>query len=488
MRYYNIEIKELYKKFNTSENGLSLEEARKRLLNDGENKLKEAKKKSNIVKFLSQFCDFMIILLIIASIFSLVISYIKSESIIDSLIIIVIVIINATLSFLQEKKADTAINELNKMFVTNNTVIRDGQRKVIDVKEVVVGDIIELEAGDYVSADARIIVSDNLEVNESTLTGESKKIKKNNEIIKDEKELYERKNMVFAGCNVTNGHAKVLVCATGMNTELGKIADSLLNKKSETTPLQKKINKISKILTYIVLIIILLMMVIGLMLKNDFFDVLMLSISLAVAAIPEGMSSIITIILSLGMIQMAKRNVIIRKIASVETLGSTDVICSDKTGTITQNKMIVKMVYVNDTMHSEKDTLENAQIFKYAASLCHNVTKNNDIYLGDETEVSIYKYLENNNYLVNNVLRIKEYPFDSDRKMMSVINEIDGNKYSFTKGSLESVINKCSYYMVNDQVFNIDNKFKEKIFQIERNESSKSLRCLAFAYKNNNLV
>lgn len=487
MKYYNIEINELYKKFNTGENGLSTEEARKRLLNNGENKLKESKKKSNIIKFLSQFCDFMIILLIVASIFSLVISYIKHESIIDSIIIIFIVIINAILSFIQEKKADTAIGELNKMFTTNNNVIRNGKRTVIDVKEVVIGDILELEAGDYVSADARIIVSENLEVNESTLTGESKAIKKDHEIIKEEKELYERKNMVFAGCNVINGHAKVLVCATGMDTELGKIANSLLNKKSEVTPLQKKINKISKVLTYIILLIIILMMIVGILLRNDFFDVLMLSISLAVAAIPEGLSSIITIILSLGMIQMAKRNVIIRKIASVETLGSTDVICSDKTGTITQNKMVVKMVYLNNVLYNENDLLSDAETFKCAASLCHNVTKNNDNYLGDETEVAIYRYLEKNNYLINNVLRIKEYPFDSDRKMMSVTNEINGNNYSFTKGSFDTVINNCSYYLVNNKVYNIDKDFKDKIFQIERDESSKSLRCLAFAYKSNNL-
>ncbi len=481
--FYNQDLEELFKQFNTSMSGLTEEEANKRLKENGLNKLKEAKKKSNLSLFLSQFNDFMIILLIIASIFSSLISYLRHESYFDSIIIIVIVLINAILSFIQEKKADMAIEELNKMFVTNNYVIRNNQKELIDVKNVVIGDILELEAGDYVSADARIISAENLLIDESTLTGESKSINKNNETIKVEKELYERSNMVYAGCNVINGHALVLVCATGMNTELGKIARSLLDKKNDITPLQKKINKISKILTFIIIAIIILMMIIGLIMKNDFFDILMLSISLAVAAIPEGMSSIITIILSLGMSSMAKRNVIIRKMSSVETLGSTDIICSDKTGTITQNKMLVKMIYVNDCMYNEKDIIPEFDMLKYAASLCHNVVKNGENYLGDETEVAIYKYLEKNNNLITNISRIRENPFDSNRKMMSVENEINGKLFSFTKGSPESIINNCAYYQVNGKIIPITNSYKQKIFEIEQKEAAKSLRLLAFAYK-----
>ena len=449
---------ELYSKFKTGIDGLSTEEAQKRLENDGQNKLTERPKKSGFVMFLEQFNDFMIILLIFASIFSAVVAYVRNESYVDSIIIIVIVVINSVLSFIQEKKADVAIEELNKMFVTNNFVIRDGKKTSIDVRNVVVGDIIELEAGDYVSADARIIKAESLEVNESTLTGESKSIKKDNSDIVTEKELYERKNMVFAGCNVTNGHAFVVVCATGMKTQLGKIATSLIDKKSDLTPLQKKVNQISKILTYIILLIIIVMMIVGLLMKNDFFDVLMLSISLAVAAIPEGMSSIITIILSLGMTAMAKKNVIIRKMASVETLGSTEIICSDKTGTITQNKMLVKSLYVNDTLYTDDDNIHNCDLLKCCANFCHNVTKNNDVYIGDETEVSIYKYLEKINFKVDgDAKRLKEYPFDSDRKMMSTVNEINGKVYSFTKGSLDSVIPNCSYYFSNNKLYKITN-------------------------------
>ena len=483
--YYNKKVEQLYKELNTSINGLTEEEASKRLEKYGENKLAERKKKSNFVIFLNQFNDLMIILLIFASVFSAVISYIQKESYADSVIILIIVIINATLSFIEEKKADKAIEELNKMFITNNNVIRDGKKETIDVRKIVPGDIIELEAGDYVSADARIISSEALEVNESTLTGESKSIKKDNIDITEEKELYERKNMVYAGCNVTNGHAFVVVCSTAMNTELGKIGASLMNNKNELTPLQKKVNQISKVLTYIIIAIIIVMMVVGLLKKNDFFDILMLSISLAVAAIPEGMSSVITIILSLGMSEMAKRNVIIRKMASVETLGSTDIICSDKTGTITENKMQVKSIYVNNKLYTEKDNIENINLYNYCLSSCQNVTKNNDKYLGDETEVAIYKYLEEKNILIN-IPRVKEYPFDSDRKMMSTINTIEGKEYSFTKGSLDSVLQNCSYYLEDNKLYNITTEYKEKIFKIEAEESEKSLRILALAYKTEN--
>lgn len=481
---YNEKVDDLYNKFETSITGLSEEEAKKRLDRDGENKLTEKKKTSSLVLFINQFNDFMIILLIFASIFSAVISYIRHESYVDSIIIIVIVVINAILSFIQEKKADVAIDELNKMFVTNNYVIRNGKKELINVRNIVVGDIIELEAGDYVSADARIISSESLEVNESTLTGESKSIKKDNLDIDVEKELYERKNMVFAGCNVTNGHAFVVVCSTGMNTELGKIANSLINKKSDLTPLQKKINQISKILTYLIFAIIIVMMGVGIAMKNDFFDVLMLSISLAVAAIPEGMSSVITIILSVGMTAMAKRNVIIRKMASVETLGSTNIICSDKTGTITQNKMLVKSIYVNDKLYNDTDNIVNSDMLFTCATLCHNVVKNDDVYMGDETEVSIVKYLEKENNKNFNYERVKEYPFDSDRKMMSVVNNVKENQFSFTKGSLDSILSNCSYYISDGKLYYITEEYKNKIFEIEKEQSKESLRLLAFAFKN----
>ena len=479
---------ELFDEYKTNINGLSENEATERLKKYGLNQLEQRKKESKIKIFLRQFNDLMVILLIIAAILSIFVSLLQGDSIIDSVIIIVIVIVNAVLSFIQEIKSDMAIEELNKMFITNNYVLRNGEQKQIDVRNIVPGDIVILEAGDYVSADGRIITEEGLEINESTLTGESKAVKKCNEVFNTDKELYERSNMVFAGCNVTNGRAKVLITKTAMKTELGKIATSLIDKKSDITPLQKKINQISKILTYIVLGIIFVMMIIGLLMKNAFFDVLMLSISLAVAAIPEGLSSVITIILSLGMTSMAKKNVIIRKMASVETLGSTDIICSDKTGTITKNMMEIKSIYLNNKLYNENDVINQNNLLYECASLCQDVVRNNDgTFYGDETEVAIIKYLDKIGYKTSINERIKEYPFDSDRKMMSVIYKKDNDNVAYIKGSFDSIISRCSKYLLDDNVYELDETYKKQLADIERKESSKALRLIAFAYKDNNI-
>ena len=381
-----------------------------------------------------------------------------------------------------------AIDELNKMFITTNRVIRDGKKHNIDSRNIVVGDIVELESGDYISFDGRIITCDDFKVNEATLTGESDSIEKNSEIIHGKRELYNQTNMVFAGCNTINGRALVIVTATGMNTELSKIASSLSKIKKDITPLQKKVNDLGRVLTYIVLFIILVMVIVGLIKGDNFIDVLMFSISLAVAAIPEGLSSIITVILSLGMASMARKKVIIRKMSSVETLGSADVICSDKTGTITQNQMKVKSLFVNDHLYKDTDKIENDNILKLCAFLNHNVEKNNDLYIGDETEVALYKYLENINFPIDGSFkRIKEFPFDSIRKMMTTINEINGKMYSFTKGSLDSIINNCSKYLLDDTLYEMNEEFLNHVKAVEKEQSLKSLRLLAFAYKNENL-
>lgn len=479
---------ELFDEYKTNINGLSENEATERLKKYGLNQLEQRKKESKIKIFLRQFNDLMVILLIIAAILSIFVSLLQGDSIIDSVIIVVIVIVNAVLSFIQEIKSDMAIEELNKMFITNNYVLRNGEQKQIDVRNIVPGDIVILEAGDYVSADGRIITEEGLEINESTLTGESKAVKKCNEVFNTDKELYERSNMVFAGCNVTNGRAKVLITKTAMKTELGKIATSLIDKKNDITPLQKKINQISKILTYIVLGIIFVMMIIGLLMKNAFFDVLMLSISLAVAAIPEGLSSVITIILSLGMTSMAKKNVIIRKMASVETLGSTDIICSDKTGTITKNMMEIKSIYLNNKLYNENDVINQNNLLYECASLCQDVVRNNDgTFYGDETEVAIIKYLDKIGYKTSINERIKEYPFDSDRKMMSVIYKKDNDNVAYIKGSFDSIISRCSKYLLDDNVYELDETYKKQLADIEKQESSKALRLIAFAYKDSNI-
>ena len=484
---YSKTIVSLYKELKTNKSGLSSVEAKRRLEIDGENKLREPKEKSKVLKFFEQFNDFIIILLILAAIFSAIVSYIRQESLIDSIIIIVIVIINAIISFVEEQKADTAIQSLNKMFITKGYVIRDGKRIRVDVRNIVVGDIIELSAGDYISADARIIESSGLEVNESMLSGEFNSIKKNSEIVKNGKKLYDNSNIVFSGCSVINGHALALVYATGMDTEIGKIANSLSEKKFEMTPLQEKVKQVSKILTYIVLLIISVMMIMGLIMKYDFFDILMISISLAVAAVPEGISSVITIILSIGMAKMAKENVIMRKMSSIELLGSTDVICSDKTGTITENKLAVKCLFDNNNqLYSINDNVLASDMLLTCARICHNVVKNKSRYLGDETEVAIVKYLDQINYNIGKVKRIKEYPFDSERKMMSVRCQLNGNLYSFTKGSTGVLLANSSYYLENGKKIKITNEYVNKVLKIEKELSLKSLRVLSFAYKDNN--
>ena len=370
--YFTKKIEEILKELNTTEEGLTTKEAQKRLNENGKNILPKEKRDSIIKIFLRQFTSPIEIILVI----TVLISFFIGETV-DALVIAFIILVDVIMGTFQENKALKSAEALTNMLKIKAKVIRDNEETEMEAEDLVVGDIILLESGTKISADARLIDCYNLQVDESILTGESTSITKDTTILPEDTILAERKNMVYAGCNVTNGHAFVVVCATGMKTELGKIATSLIDKKSDITPLQKKVNQISKILTYVILAIIVVMMIVGLLMKNDFFDVLMLSISLAVAAIPEGMSSIITIILSLGMTAMAKRNVIIRKMASVETLGSTDIICSDKTGTITQNKMIVKSIYVNDKIYNDEKLIPNCDLFKVCASLCHNVTKNN---------------------------------------------------------------------------------------------------------------
>lgn len=480
---YKKSLQEVFEYYESFEKGLSSNEALNRLDKNGKNKLKEPKKQSLVLMFLSQFKDTMVILLLIASLFSAVISFISHESYVDTIIILVIVFINAILSFIQEKKADESISELNKMFTTFCYVLRDGKKVKINAEDLVAGDIVEIEAGDYVAADGRLIRENDLAISEATLTGESKGIKKEVCDISETTELYARKNMVFAGCNVLNGHAFYIVTATGMDTELGLIADSLLNKEKDITPLQKRINHLSKVLSYIIVFIILLMMIVGFILKNDFVDVLMLSISLAVAAIPEGLSSVITIILSIGMTSMAKKNVIIRKIASVETLGSANVICSDKTGTITQNKMEIKYLFYDN---EEKSNVSSDNELVKCAMLCNNVICSNGKYLGDETEIAIYKYLEDKQTSISDYERVLEHPFDSERKMMSVLVRHGEDLKFYTKGSLDSVLKKCKSYLLNGKVLKLDDSVIKKIKDAEEEAAQKSLRILAFAYSVDN--
>ncbi len=487
MKYYNVDEKKVLKELKTSMSGLTAKEASDRLLKYGKNKLSETKKDSWLVKFLKEFNNLMIIILCLAAGLSFVLSIINDESMIDSLIILAIVFINAILGFIQELKADKAIDELNKMQVARVKVKRENEIIVINIEEVVVGDILVLEAGDQVPADARIIGEASLKVDEASLTGESVAVTKSvKKITKKDVSLSERANMIYSGTSVVYGKCLAVVTATGMDTEIGLIAELLSKEENEETPLQKRINNISKILSIIIFIVISIMFLIGLLKGMDFQEVLLLSISLAVAAIPEGLPAVITIILSLGMSSLAKKKAIVRKMSSVETLGCTEIICSDKTGTITQNKMTVQEVYFDKKIYDDCEFKEN-NILTKIMMLNNDIEVSGENYIGDPTELALYNYCLDINI---NVLeerkkypRIAELPFDSDRKMMSTIHYINDEYLLLTKGSFDSILAHSNYMLVNGKKKKITKVDREYLKQVEDEESSKAYRVLAFAYK-----
>ena len=462
---------EVLRKLKTNEKlGLREDEVIKRQEKYGKNRLKDKQKESIFIKFIKQFNDFMIIILIIASIVSAVISYIQGENdYIDSIIIIAIVILNAIMGVVQEAKAEKSIEALKEMTPTKAKVIRNGQTSEINAEELVPGDIVILEAGNYVPADCRIIESFNLKIEESSLTGETEPILKDeNKIIKEKTSLGDMVNMAFMTGIVVNGHAKVVITETGMNTKVGQIANMMINDESPETPIQKKLNQVGKILGLVCLFICLIIFIIGIVKKIEPMEMFMTSVGLAVAAIPEGLPAIVTIVLSIGVTKMAKKNSIIRKLPAVETLGSSNVICSDKTGTLTQNKMkVVEIKSENPDLTIELGTM---------CTDCEITYKDGKVEVqGEPTEVAIVnKSIENGKNkkdLYNIMPRVSEIPFDSNRKMMTTIHKI-GNRYRvITKGAPDILVNKC---------IKID---KNKVQNDNLNMANKALRVIAVAYK-----
>ena len=462
---------EVLRKLKTNEKlGLREDEIIKRQEKYGKNRLKDKQKESIFMKFIKQFNDFMIIILIIASIVSAVISYIQGENdYIDSIIIIAIVILNAIMGVIQEAKAEKSIEALKEMTPTKAKVIRNGQTSEINAEELVPGDIVILEAGNYVPADCRIIESFNLKIEESSLTGETEPILKDeNKIIKEKTSLGDMVNMAFMTGIVVNGHAKVVITETGMNTKVGQIANMMINDESPETPIQKKLNQVGKILGLVCLFICLIIFIIGIVKKIEPMEMFMTSVGLAVAAIPEGLPAIVTIVLSIGVTKIAKKNSIIRKLPAVETLGSSNVICSDKTGTLTQNKMkVVEIKSENPDLTIELGTM---------CTDCEITYKDGKVEVqGEPTEVAIVnKSIENGKNkkdLYNIMPRVSEIPFDSNRKMMTTIHKI-GNRYRvITKGAPDILVNKC---------IKID---KNKVQNDNLNMANKALRVIAVAYK-----
>ena len=467
-------IKEIEKELRTNiKTGLGDKDVQIRQDEFGKNKIEEGKKESLLVKFLNQFKDFMIIILIIAAIISAVVSYLEGTGdYFDSIIIIAIVLFNGLMGLIQEAKAEKSIEALKKMSAPVAKVKRNGKALTVNGEDIVPGDIVILETGCYVPADIRLINTYNLKVEESSLTGETEAVEKDeNALFNNQKvPLGDMKNMVFAGTAVVNGHAEGIVTNIGMNTEVGKIASMIITNEAPQTPIQKKLSEVGKVLGIACVVICALIFVIGVIKKISVVEMFMTSVGLAVAAIPEGLPAIVTIILSIAVTKMAKRNAIIRKLPAVETLGSSKVICSDKTGTLTENNMKVVEIIGNKN-----------KILEYGA-LCCNCEINEGVVEGEPTEVAIVKEAVKEKQ--NKVLpRICEIPFDSNRKLMTTVNELENGKYRIiTKGAPEILLSICDYYEENNTVHNMNSTFLSKIKNKNEKMAEKALRVLGVAY------
>lgn len=462
---------EIFKILNSNIDGLNSKETKKRINDYGQNIIINKKKMPWILRFLKQFNDTMIIILLVVALLLYFYGYFYSHEYTDTIVILFVVFINAIVGFIQEEKATLVLRDLKKYETSTCKVKRDDKIIVINTKELVPGDIIYLESGETVPADIRILSCESLKVDESALTGESVPVQKSSEVLKNNLILQEQKNMLFLGTNITNGKCTGIVVSTGKNTEIGKIALSLNEVDRIETPLQLKIKELSKKITFIVFIILIFIFILALINKYTILEIIMLCSSLAVAAIPEGLPTVITITLSVGISNLAKKKTVVKQMQAVETLGAIDIICSDKTGTITQNKMTVKEEYVID---------EN--MLNYICALCNDGLIYEDKYVGDPTETCLYEYLYNKKIdslkLRKKCERILDIPFDSDRKMFTTLNKIDNEVYILCKGSMDSLIEKV----------NLSKNEKQEILDKVKNLSKGALRTLGFAYKKLNYV
>ena len=490
--WFNEETEQIEKKLKTNiEQGLTKEEVEEKRKEFGFNELKAKKKKSLFVKFLEQFKDFMIIVLIIAAIVSGIVGYMEGEGITDSIIILIVVIVNAIIGVVQESKAEKSLEALQKLSSHVAKVVRNGKVEVVPSRELVPGDIVALDTGDYVPADLRIVESANLKSQEASLTGESVPVDKNTEVIKDEKvSLGDRTNMLFSSSLITYGRGKGIVVETGMNTEVGKIATIINDTVSTQTPLQIKLNKLGKTLGIAALAICVVIFIIGIAYGKDLIDMFMTAVSLAVAAIPEGLAAVSTIVLAIGVQRMVKKNAIVKKLPAVETLGSATVICSDKTGTLTQNKMTVQKIFVDNKLKNVseiKDFSEDFEKLMYTSILCNDtkIGENNTL-TGDPTETALVDLGFNLKFDVEKVLsysRVKEVPFDSDRKLMTTVNKVNDKYIVYTKGGIDELLARCTRYEVNGEIKNNLDEYKEEINKHNIEMAKDALRVLAMAYK-----
>ena len=485
-KFFSKTSNDVLKNFNVTKEGLTDKQVAQSIEQNGYNELTEKKKKSLLLVFLEQFKDLLVVILIIAGILSIITGNVES-----TIVIFAVIILNAILGTVQHVKAEKSLDSLKALSSPNAKVIRNGVKVEIPSREVVLGDILILEAGDLVVADGRIIENFSLQVNESALTGESESVNKFEQVInKEEVALGDQKNMVFSSSLVTYGRALVIVTSTGMNTELGKIATLMDETQEKKTPLQVSLDDFSKKLAIIILVICVLVFGLSVYRKTPIVDSLMFAVALAVAAIPEALSSIVTIVLALGTQKMAKENAIIKKIKSVESLGCVSIICSDKTGTLTQNKMTTRKIYADgELFDSENFNLENDihNSLMKASILCNDSTSIDGKEIGDPTEVALvnlahkYSLVEEN--VRNTYKRLKEIPFDSDRKLMSTLHKIDNKYILYTKGALDVLLERTTCIKTSNEVRKINEEDKKKILDNNRYLSENGLRVLAFAYK-----
>ncbi|RGD75594.1 calcium-translocating P-type ATPase, PMCA-type [Anaerofustis stercorihominis] len=487
--FFNIKVDEIIRMLHSDEkNGLTGEEAKKRLEMYGENVLAEEKRHTFFEIFLTQFQDFLILVLLVASAVSF---FIGQAS--DAIMILFVVTLNALIASFQEYRADNELEALKELSVNEAKVYRDGRIIKVPFPEIVVGDIVFAESGDLIAADGRIIECSNLQVDESSLTGESVSVDKDSALIEDKDvPLADRKNMVYSSGIVTYGKCTYIVTASGMDSEIGKVAKMLSTEEETLTPLAEKTNEIGKVLSIGCLVICALIFVLGFMHGNKALDMFMTSISLAVAAIPEGLPTVITIVLSIGITRLSKKGAIVRKMHAVETLGSANVICSDKTGTLTMNKMSVEKVYITNRLINKDEFPTNKSIaYKMLVNIAYDCNDSNinydengkEVRIGDTTEVALIELAKRSGITRDKKERFTELPFDSSRKMMSSVYKEEGKYIIYTKGASDVLLEKCSHYVCESKIKKLSEMDKIGFYNQVNELSSKAYRVLAYAYK-----
>ena len=492
--WFNQKVEEVEKELKTNiEKGLTEEQVAEIRIQKGYNELQAAKKKNLFQKFIDQFKDFSIIVLIIAAIVSGIVGVSEGEGITDTIIIMIVVIVNAIIGVAQESKAEKSLEALQKLSDHASKVIRNGNLQVVPARELVPGDVVVLDTGDYIPADLRIIEEANLKSQESSLTGESVPVEKTAEVIEDtEIGIGDRKNMLFSSSLVTYGRGKGIVVETGMTTEVGKIAGMINSTEKQETPLQQKLNKLGKTLGIAAIAICVVIFVIGLLQGKEAIHMFMTAVSLAVAAIPEGLVAVSTIVLAIGVQKMVKRNAIVKRLPAVETLGSSTVICSDKTGTLTQNKMTVEKIFWNDATRDaenipEDEIDEELTKLVYANMLCNDTKISQDGTLtGDPTETALVDMAFKLNFdpsIYDRTPRVQEIPFDSDRKLMTTVNEVNGKYIVYTKGGIDELLKICKSYEINNEIHEDIGNYINKIREKNEEMAKEALRVLGCAYK-----